>query len=181
MINKLRSIYKTIYLNRLIKHGLNVGENFDMEKGVNIDANFPWLIEIGNNVVLSPWVYILSHDSASKKYTGLMKVGKVKIGDNVFIGAKSTVLPGVTIGSGSIIGTNSVVTSDIPENSVAVGIPAKVIASIDEYKTKQLKDIQNYPRYTRKYTLWGKIKNLQKKQMQDEMIDNIAYINADEY
>lgn len=56
--------------------------------------------------------------------------GPVIIGKNVWIGDKATVLPGVTIGDGAIIGANSVVTKDIPANSIAVGIPAKVVKKI---------------------------------------------------
>lgn len=64
--------------------------------------------------------------------------GKVEIGDNVHIGTDSFVLPGVKIGNNVIIGVASVVTKDIPDNSVAVGVPAKVIETIDEYKEKHL-------------------------------------------
>lgn len=56
--------------------------------------------------------------------------GKVVIGDNVWIGDKATILPGVTIGDGAIIGANSVVTKDIPANSIAAGNPARVVKII---------------------------------------------------
>ena len=164
MINRIRNLYKSLYLKRLVKRGLLIGENFTMEKGVNIDANFPWLNEIGHNVILSPWDYILSHDAAGKNHSGVSKIGKVKIGNNVFVGAKSTILPGVTIGDGAIIGTNSVVTSNIPSNSVAVGIPAKVISTTEDYVKKYKIESNRVPFYTREYTLWGGIKEEQKKQ-----------------
>lgn len=56
----------------------------------------------------------------------------IKIGDRVWLGANVIVMKGVTIGNNSIIGMNSVVTNDIPENSVAVGSPANVIRKLDE-------------------------------------------------
>ena len=56
----------------------------------------------------------------------------ITIGNNVWIGAKVTIVKGVTIGEGAVIGANSVVTNDIPANSVAVGIPARVIRKIDD-------------------------------------------------
>jgi galactoside O-acetyltransferase len=56
----------------------------------------------------------------------------VRIGNNVWIGANSVVLPGVTIGSGSIIGTGSVVTKDVPENVIAAGVPCKVLRAITD-------------------------------------------------
>ena len=55
------------------------------------------------------------------------------MGDNVFIGAGTIVLPSVTIGDHVIIGAGSVVASDIPSDSVAAGVPAKVICSLEEY------------------------------------------------
>ena len=58
MLNRIRRFVADVYIKRLVKSGLKLGKNVDFEKGVNFDANFPWLIEIGDNVVLSPWVYI---------------------------------------------------------------------------------------------------------------------------
>lgn len=62
----------------------------------------------------------------------LVSKGPVVIGSRVWIGDKATVLPGVTIGEGSIIGANAVVTKDVPAFSVAVGIPAVVVKSLKE-------------------------------------------------
>lgn len=63
----------------------------------------------------------------------LTSKGEVRIGNNVWIGDKATVLPGVTIGDGAIVGTNAVVTSDVPAYSIAVGNPARII---DKQKVK---------------------------------------------
>ena len=77
-----------------------------------------------------------------KKYGRVLgSSGMVSVGDNVFIGTGATILKGVTIGHNVIIGAKSVVTHDIPDNSVAVGTPARVIMSIDEYYKKRL-DVQ---------------------------------------
>lgn len=179
MINRIRNIIKKIYIKRLMKRGLTIARNVSIEKGVNIDANFPWLIKIGNNVILSAWVYILAHDAAGKNHIGLTKIGKVVIEDNVFIGAKSTILPGVTIGQGSIIGTNSVVTKDIPPFSVAVGIPARVISDIEQYTRKSAEDIKRAKIYGRLYTIWGGITKGLKRKMIIEMGENVAYIDTD--
>lgn len=64
------------------------------------------------------------------------KFGKIKIGNNVHIGINSIIMPGVNIGDNVIIGVGSVVTKDIPSNSVAVGVPAKVIETIEDYYEK---------------------------------------------
>lgn len=64
--------------------------------------------------------------------------GRIIIGDNVHVGSGSIIMPGVSIGSNCIIGCGAIVTKDVPDNSVAVGIPARVIESIDEYKIKNM-------------------------------------------
>ena len=61
--------------------------------------------------------------------------GKIKIGNNVFIGMRSIILPGVTIGDNVIVGAGSIVTKDIPSNSVVAGVPARVIKSFEEYES----------------------------------------------
>lgn len=96
-------------------------------------------IVIGNHVLMGNGVFITDHEhgktdeiSVSPNNRNLFSKGKVKIGDNVWICDQVTILPGVTIGSGVTIATKSVVTKDIPSNSVAAGIPAKVIKTIKD-------------------------------------------------
>ena len=55
----------------------------------------------------------------------------IKIGNNVWIGSNATILQGITIGDGAIIGANSVVKKDVPENTIAAGVPAKTIRKIE--------------------------------------------------
>jgi acetyltransferase-like isoleucine patch superfamily enzyme len=74
-----------------------------------------------------------------KEHPGLNVFGKIKIGNNVFIGINAIILPGVTIGNNVIIGAGSLVNSDIPDNSVVAGIPARIIKDIDSYKSEVLK------------------------------------------
>lgn len=64
----------------------------------------------------------------------------ITLGDNCYLGNDVTLMPGVTIGNNCIVGTGSIVTKDIPDNSVAVGIPAKVIKSTNEYLEKIKKE-----------------------------------------
>jgi acetyltransferase-like isoleucine patch superfamily enzyme len=65
--------------------------------------------------------------------------GNIKIGDNIFVGARSTILPNVVLGDNVVIAANSVITKDIESNSVVAGIPAKKIMTLDEYKNKFFK------------------------------------------
>lgn len=101
-----------------------------------IDALMPQFVTIGDNFISAPGSIILSHDASLFFHIGKYRVEKVKIGDNVFLGANSIVLPGVTIGNGAIIGAGSVVTKDVPDNTVVAGNPAKIICTVEEYIKK---------------------------------------------
>lgn len=82
---------------------MKVGDNPNFQDGIIFDPSHCWLITIGNNVTIAPRVYILCHDASTKLSLGYTKIGKVIIGNNVFIGANTTVLPSVTIGNGARI------------------------------------------------------------------------------
>lgn len=125
------------HLDKLIKRGLKIGKNFKRMGGVIIDPSHCYHITIGDNVILAPRVHILAHDSSFGLYTGKTRAANVMIGNDVFVGAGSIILPGVHIGSRVIIGAGSIVTKDIPDNSVAAGNPAKVLCSIDDYLVKE--------------------------------------------
>lgn len=125
------------YLPKFIDRGLKVGSHFCKMGGVIIDPSHCFHISIGNHVTLAPRVHILAHDASTQMFLGKTKVQNVTIGNYVFVGASTTILPGVTIGDRVIIGAGSIVSKDIPSNSVAVGNPAKVICSVDDYLAKE--------------------------------------------
>lgn len=157
----------------LVKRGMKVGEGFTRQQGCYIDPTHCFLITIGNNVTFSLRVCLLAHDASTKKILGYTKIGKVVIGDNVFVGANATILPNVSIGNNSIIGAGSVVVDDIPDNVVAAGVPAKVICSIDQYKAKHnttSKCFDKSYRYNRKISV-QKI-----NEMREAVSKEIAYI-----
>ena len=102
------------------------------------------MLEIGNDVQITEGVSILTHGydwSVLKgKYGDVLgSSGKVKIGNNVFIGTKTTILKGVEIGNNVIIGANSLVNHDIPNDVVVAGNPARIIMGIEEYYEKRKK------------------------------------------
>lgn len=140
----------------LIKLGLTVGEKFNRQEKCIIDQSHCWLISIGNNVTLAPRVHILAHDASTWQALGYTKIAPVKIGNNVFVGAGTIILPGVTIGDNTIIGAGSVVTRDIPSNSVAIGSPSKIIGTYEEYIEKSRKLFEISPKYDESYTLRNK-------------------------
>lgn len=137
MIKKiLQLLNREVPTDVLIKRGMTVGNNFNRQQGCYIDPTHCYLIEIGDDVTFSIRVVLLSHDASMKKTNGYTKLGKIKIGNHCFIGANSTILPGVEIGDNSIIGAGSVVVNCIPEGVVAAGCPAKVLGSVTEFKEK---------------------------------------------
>lgn len=129
----------------LRKKGAVIGENVSL-LSATIDKNTACLIEIGNNVTITN-ATILAHDASTKCFLGYTKIAKTKIGNNVFIGWQAIVLPGVTIGDNVIIGAGAVVKSSIPSNSVAVGNPARVICTLDEYIEKNKNNMRQVPVY----------------------------------
>lgn len=173
-IYRLRGEYTT---ERLISMGLKVGKNFNRLNGVILDPGHCWLLEIGDNVTMAPRVHILCHDASTKGLLGYTKIGRVTIGNNVFIGAGTVVLPGVTIGNDVIIGANSTITHDVPENSVVAGAPAKVICSLSDYVEKERRRMENSPCYGEEYTLRGKVSTELKMKQKSELKGKIGYID----
>lgn len=123
-----------ILIARIRSKGGTVGENVDILSS-NIDMGEPYLLSIGSNVTITG-VKILTHDASTYKELGYTKVGSVTIGNNVFVGWGTIILPDTKIGNKVIIGAGSVVAKDIPDNSVAAGSPCKVICTYDEYMQK---------------------------------------------
>ena len=131
--------------NRDEKYLIEIGENVEINDEVHIGATEK--IIIGDNVLIASKVYISDHNHGSYKGEEQdfpMSIPKerkiysspIKIEKNVWIGEFVSILQGVTIGEGSIIGTMSVVTKDIPPYTIAVGSPAKPIKKYN-FKTKK--------------------------------------------
>ena len=174
LLYRIRGEYTT---EKLISMGMTVGKDFKRLNGVILDPGHCWLIEIGDNVTIAPRVHILCHDASTKDFLGYTKIGRVTIGNHVFIGAESVVLPGVTIGNNVVIGANSTVTHDIPDNSVAVGSPARVICTLDEYLEKEKKRMADAPCYGEEYTLRRDVSREMRMKQKDELDGKIGYID----
>lgn len=138
--NLLRELLGSVGNNPQLKPGflcdtgsnIHIGDNFITNYNVTILDMAS--VTIGNNVWLGPnvGIYAVAHpiDAIGRKNKlGIAK--PVTIGDNVWIGGNSVVLMGVTIGKNAVIGAGSVVTKDVPENTIAVGNPARIIKYID--------------------------------------------------
>lgn len=183
-MNALHAILRRIYhrivrpdpIKEYIKKGLVVGKNFNMFEEVIIDPSHAWHVEIGDNVTLAPRVHILVHDASTKMHLNYTRIGKVKIGNRVFVGAGSIILPGVTIGNNVVIGAGSVVTRDIPDGQIAVGNPARIIGTIDDFQHRKRKEMERCPCFGEEYTLRKKVTGDMKKEMNARMQNKIGYI-----
>ena len=141
----IKSLFKKIN-NGILKARLKSGSNrlrikYLRSRGVTIGDNCliftiifstePYLIEIGDHVVVSSGTTFITHDGSvwlfREKYPNLTVFGKITIGNNTFVGMNCTILAGTEIGSNCIIGAGSVVRGKIPDNSVVMGNPAKVV------------------------------------------------------
>lgn len=136
-LKRLLGIKPYDMIEELKKKGLKVGSNFHMQQGCIIDLSHSFHIEIGNDVSLAPNVHILAHDASTWWFLEYSKIKNVRIGNRVFIGAGSIIMPGVTIGNDVIVGAGSVVTKDIPDNCLYAGNPAKFMMNTDAYIARE--------------------------------------------
>jgi acetyltransferase-like isoleucine patch superfamily enzyme len=115
---------------------MKIGDNCFINN-VNFSTE-PYLIEIGDHVAIAAGTDFITHDGAIWCFRDEIEnadvFGKIKIGNNVFIGNNCTILPGTTVGDNCIIGAGSVVRGNFPENSVIVGNPAKVVMPMSVQK-----------------------------------------------
>jgi len=100
----------------------------------------PWLISIGNRVTVSSDVVFINHDGSGWLHRDTRgrryRYAKIEIGDDVFVGARVIIMPGVRIGSNCVIGAGSVLTKSVPSGTVAAGNPARYVCSYDQFISK---------------------------------------------
>lgn len=119
--------------------GATIGKNAIISYGVYLDVPGMKRLKIGKNALISPQTLFFFHRRDLHKYfQGMnahdipMKEYFTTIGDNVQIGMRAMIMPGVTIGDGAVIGANSVVTKDIPPYAIVAGQPAKIIKYVNK-------------------------------------------------
>lgn len=105
----------------------NISKNTVIESRVGLDKLNRKGIHIGSGCLIASGTTILSHEHIFVKPDGSYYYKDTYIGNNCFIGVRSLICPGVHIGNQVVIGGGSIVTKDIPDNCMAVGVPAKVV------------------------------------------------------
>jgi len=120
------------------KQGVQIGEGcMIVPRSMGTE---PYLIKIGNNVAIAQGVKFETHDGGAwifrKEIPNIQVFGPIIIEDNCVIGQNAVLFPNIKIGKNSIVGAGSVVISDIPENTIAMGIPARPFGSVDRYREK---------------------------------------------
>lgn len=148
--------------------GVRIGDNVSIISPVSpvIFSSEPYLVSIGANTTISFDVVFVTHDAATRVIRNLpdgnretVVYGAIYVGDNCFIGCRTTILPNVKIGDNTIIGAGSLVNRDIPSNVIAAGNPCKVICTLDEYREKHKDDflyMVSLPYEEKKKYLMGK-------------------------
>ncbi|MDK0933370.1 acyltransferase [Clostridium perfringens] len=111
----------------------------------------PYLIDIEDNVTIAAQAMLITHDASCYNVRrflntnkNLTKLDTIKLRENCFIGARSIIMPGVTIGKNSIVAAGAVVSHDIPDNTVVGGVPAKTICNISNFSEKLIEINKNY-------------------------------------
>lgn len=128
-----------------VKYAISIGVNIKGDvkfycSPAEMFGSEPWMITLGDNVYIASEVKFITHDGGvlplRKEVPDLEITKPIVIGNDVFIGIRTILMPGVTVGNRCIIAAGSIVTKNVPDNSVVAGAPAKVIKSTDEYLEK---------------------------------------------
>lgn len=159
-----------------LEKGMKVGNNCHGLAACTIDYAHCLLIEIGENVTFAPQVYLLAHDASTKRHLDYTKIAKIKIGNNVFVGARALIMPGVTIGENAIIAAGSIVTKSVPPGTVVGGNPARVLANTTEYLNKHEENMEQSHVYDEAWTIWGNITSDMRHKMSEDIDGKMGYV-----
>lgn len=161
----------------LKEKGLVIGNNTTIHSSDCFDATYPWLIEVGDNCLFSTEVKILAHDASTLWVSDYTRIGRVTIGNNVYLGYRTTVLCNVKIGDNVIVGAQSLVNKDLPSNGVYAGIPARYICSIEEYRQKQQVLLEESPKYEYSWKYWKDCATEQERMdMKNSLTDKNGFV-----
>lgn len=151
MLKRLFMLFlsKTDNVNYARKLGVQVGEDCRLN-GATFGSE-AYLVKLGDHVSATK-VHFETHDGGMwifrDKHPDWDKIRGISVGNNVYIGFDCLILPGVTIGNNVIIGAKTVVTKDVPDDVVVVGVPGRIIKTTDEYYNKIRQEVINTKKMT---------------------------------
>lgn len=163
---------------QLRKMGMKLGKGVNLPFSTWIDTSHCFLISIGDNCGFGENCVILAHDAMPNEFIDATKIGLVTIHESCHFGTGTVILPGVEIGPRSIVGAGSVVTRDIPPDSVASGNPAKVVFSLEEYLARHREAMEKSPIFPfREYDIQY-LNNVKIEEMKTKLENSIGYITG---
>lgn len=174
----LRRFSEAARLEYLKSRGMKVGKDTHIYSCKSFDGGWPWLIEIGDRVTVSTNVTILGHDASTNVVSCGTKLGRVKIGNNVFIGTGTIILCNTRIGDDVVVGAGSVVTRDLPSGGVYAGSPARRVCSIEEYRTKMKAQLDSRPRFDsiHRWNEWENSTMEEREAMNRALEDGVGFV-----
>ena len=143
LLLRIPNLYKKLFWSferRARANGVKIGQNCCIY--TPYFGTEPYLIEIGNHVQITNDVRFFTHGGSwifRNQYPDMDTFGKIRVGDNVYIGSCSIILPGVTIGNNCVIGAGSVVTKSVKKGTIVAGNPARVIGEVNTLLENTLK------------------------------------------
>jgi len=136
------------YVSYLRSLGVQIGADCEIMTRPGNFGSEPWLVEIGSRVTISTDVLLLTHDGSSRLYREKYsdspwgnRFAPIRVFDNCFIGARTIILPGVTVGPGSIVGAGSVVTRSVPPDTVWAGSPARELSKMPDAEARYVEEM----------------------------------------
>ena len=149
MFGKLSDIRNAVLLRAAVRRGLKLGRDVRVIGKPDFGSE-PYLVEIGDHVTISSQVTFVTHDGGTwvfrhlPEYAGLQRFGRIKVGNNCFIGARAMILPDVCIGDDCVVGAGALVTRSIAAGSVVAGVPARYVCSYDDYVRRTVPRCRQY-------------------------------------
>ncbi len=166
---------KKRYIAELVARGLRLGKNVDILDDVYLDPTHCYLISIGDNCTIAESAKLIAHDASIKIHLGYTKIGPITIGKNCFIGSNSTILMSVEIGVNSIVAAGSVVTKNVPPNTIVAGNPATVISTLDDYIEK-IKSTSTGKKIFAADYFAGNLTEEKRKELMESIGDSMGFI-----
>lgn len=127
--------------------GMTIGEDVLLPASTWVDTSHCHLIQIGDHTGFGENCQILAHDAQMDEYLDAARIGRVLIRESCHIGAGTIILAGVEMGPRTLVGAGSVVSRDLPPDSVCAGSPAERVCGLEEYLERHRRRMQERPRF----------------------------------